>query len=253
MMTNDNDELVTATRPIAKNKWRKILPLLVVAVLAIAFFASGAQNYLNFEALEKNQEALQTWVARSFLIAILIYTAIYALSAAIPFFPGSSLLTIVGGFLFGQWAGTAAVVLGATIGSSLLFLAAKGIFGEALSNKAGGFVGKMEQGFREDELSYMFVLRLVPLFPFFAVNIAAGLLDVKFRNYFIGTLFGIIPGSFVFVSIGNAIGATFSAGDLSLQGILLQPPVLMSIIGLTILSLIPVIYKRFFKKQSAGA
>lgn len=242
-------EMTAAT---TKPLWQKMLPLVVVAGLALAFFLSPARQFVSFEQLETHQETLQGWVSDAFWPAILGFALLYATGSAIPFFPGSSALTIAGGFLFGLWAGTAAVVIGATAGSTLLFLAAKGIFGDMLREKAGGFIARMEQGFREDELSYMFVLRLVPLFPFFAVNIAAGVLGVKLRNYLIGTFFGIIPGTFVFVSIGNAIGATFEAESFSIGSVLTKPAVLLPIAGLILLALIPVVYKRFFRKNAVA-
>ncbi|MEO1137225.1 MAG: VTT domain-containing protein, partial [Pseudomonadota bacterium] len=150
-----------------------------------------------------------------------------------------------GGFLFGLWPGTPLIVVAATLGGMLIFLAAKTALGDMLSARAGGFAKRMEQGFREGELSYMFVLRLAPVFPFWAVNIVAGLMGVSFRNFMIGTFFGIIPGSFVYASIGAAAGAAFDAGEnISLTGVLFKPETLTPIVGLIVLALIPVFLKR---------
>ena len=121
----------------------------------------------------------------------------------------------------------------------------------SLADAPAALSKKMERGFHDNELSYMFLLRLVPVFPFWAINIAAGLLGVSTRNFFVGTLFGIIPGSFVYASIGNAAGAAFDAGtEVTLSGILFKPETLLPIIGLAVLALIPVILKRFSKSAA---
>lgn len=225
----------------------RIAPIALIAAALGLFFAFGLHRHFTLETLRENHGALTGWVDASPGRAIGIFMLAYAASVAISF-PGASILTVFGGFLFGLWPGVPVVVIAATIGAAIIFLAAKTALGDILSDRAGGFVKKMEKGFRENELSYMFVLRLAPVFPFWAINIAAGLLGVSARNFIIGTLFGIIPGSFVYISIGAAAGAAFDAGDdVSLSGILFQPETLLPIIGLVVLSLIPVLLKRFSK------
>ena len=116
--------------------------------------------------------------------------------------------------------------------------------GDILRAKAGPAIRRMEDGFRENELSYMFVLRLVPLFPFFLVNLAPAFLGVSLRSYVIATFFGIIPGTFVFTLVGNGLGAVFDAGGTPDFGIIFKPEILFPILGLALLALIPVAYKR---------
>ena len=137
------------------------------------------------------------------------------------------------------------IVVAATVGAAIVFLASKTALGGVLGKRVGGFAKRMEDGFRQGELSYMFILRLAPVFPFWGVNIAAGLLGVSLRNFLVGTFFGIIPGSFVYASIGAAAGAAFDAGeDVTLSGVLFKPETLIPIIGLIVLALIPVLLKR---------
>ncbi len=215
-----------------------------------AFFALGLHRYFTLDALRDNREALRAWVEAEPLIAMAIFVAAYAAAVAISF-PGASILTIFGGYLFGLWPGTPLVVLAATLGATIIFFAAKTALGDMLGRKAGGFAASMEQGFRDGELSYMFVLRLAPIFPFWAVNIGAGLMGVSLRNFLIGTFFGIIPGSFVYASIGAAAGAAFDAGeDISLAGVLLKPETLTPIAGMIVLALIPVFLKRKRTKEA---
>lgn len=232
------------------NKFKQFLPLGVIALALGAFFVSGAHEYFTLETLRENRIALNDWVGANPILSVLVFMAIYATAVAISF-PGASILTIFGGFLFGTALGSAAVIVAATIGALVIFLAAKGGLADILKSKAGGFASKLEAGFREDELSYMFLLRLMPVVPFWAANIASGLLGVKTRNYLIGTFFGIMPGSIVYTSIGNGVGAAFEAGDdVNLSGVLFQPAILFPIIGLILLALMPIIYKRFIKKTA---
>ncbi len=233
-----------------KSTVKRLLPILAVAVALAAFFALGLHRYFTLDTLRENRIALQDWVDASPVRAIAVFIAVYAAAVAISF-PGASILTIFGGYLFGLAVGVPAIVFAATLGATAIFLAAKTALADFLHDRAGGFVKKMEQGFHEDELNYMFVLRLIPAFPFWAINIAAGLLGVSLRNFVVGTFFGIIPGTFVYTSIGAAAGAAFDAGeDVTLSGILLQPQTLLPIVGLALLALLPVVLKRL-NKQAA--
>ncbi len=235
-----------------KSLLSRLWPVLIIGAALALFFAMGWQQYFSIDALRENREQLLAWRDQNFWQALLVFSAVYVAAVAISF-PGSSILTIFGGFLFGLWAGTGAVIISATLGAMIIYFVAKNFAAGFLQNKASGFIKKMEQGFRDDELSYMFLLRLVPAFPFWAVNIAAGLLGVKPRNYFIGTLFGIMPASFVYVSIGDGIGVAFDAGEnVPLSGILTQPAILLPMVGLVFLALLPIIIKRFFGKKPSA-
>ncbi len=241
---------MSASGSPSRSLLRRAAPLIVIAAALAGFFALGLHRYFTLDALRDNREALRDWVAGEPLRAMAIFAAAYAAAVAISF-PGASILTIFGGFLFGLWPGTPLIVFAATLGATIIFMASKTALGDMLSKKAGGFAARMEKGFREGELSYMFILRLAPVFPFWAVNIGAGLMGVSLRNFLIGTFFGIIPGSFVYASIGAAAGAAFDAGkDISLTGVLLKPETLTPIIGLIVLALIPVFLKRKSAKDT---
>jgi uncharacterized membrane protein YdjX (TVP38/TMEM64 family) len=140
-----------------------------------------------------------------------------------------------------------AAVIAATIGATLLFLAARTALGDVLRAKAGPGLRKLEDGFKRDALSYLLVLRLVPAFPFFLVNLAPAFLGVSLRTYLIGTFFGIMPGTFVFASVGAGLGAVFDRGERPDLSIILSPPVLLPLLALAALALVPVIWNRFKK------
>lgn len=177
------------------------------------------------------------------VLAVTLFVAIYAVSTATSL-PGGAILSIAGGFLFGSWLGTVWIVVGATIGATALYLVAKTAFGDALKTKAGPWLKKMEAGFQDNAFSYLLVLRLVPLFPFFVVNLVPALLGVRLRTYVVATFVGIIPGSFVFASVGAGLGSVFDAMEDFSPAAALTPEVITALVGLAVLSLVPVAYKK---------
>jgi uncharacterized membrane protein YdjX (TVP38/TMEM64 family) len=230
----------------------RLMPLVLLAAGLVAFFALGLQRYVTFETLAHHRETLLAWVADHGLTAPLAYIAAYILAVAFSL-PGGALLTITGGFLFGSVLGTACAVVGASIGATIVFLATRTAFGDLLRAKAGPAIQRMEEGFRRDAFSYLLVLRLVPLFPFFLVNLVPAFLGVKLRTYVAATILGIIPATFVFASVGNGLGAVFDAGhDPDIAGVLLKPSILVPILGLAVLALIPVAYRWWKQRQAAG-
>ncbi|MFZ5616389.1 MAG: TVP38/TMEM64 family protein [Pseudomonadota bacterium] len=221
----------------------RFLPLGVIALAAVAIFATGAYKYVSLDTLRDNRAALEAFVQERLLLAVIAYALAYVVMTALSL-PGATLMSLIGGFLFGPLLGTAAVVVGATIGAAIIFTAAKTAFGDALRSRAGPFARKMEDGFRKNAFSYLLLLRLIPLFPFFIVNIAPALFNVSLRTYFLATLIGIIPGAFAFVSAGAGLGAVLdSGGELQLSGLLTQPAVLTPIIALSVLAILPIALK----------
>ncbi|MBT5416284.1 MAG: TVP38/TMEM64 family protein [Rhodospirillaceae bacterium] len=230
---------------------RRFLPLAILVLGFVAFFALGLDTYISLDALREHREALQHWVAEGPVAAALLYILIYAAMTAFSV-PGGLLLTIAGGFLFGTLPGTAYAVLGATAGAVAVFLAARSAFGDFLRRRIkADMVRRMEEGFRRNALSYLLVLRLVPLFPFWMVNLVPAFLGVNLRTYLIGTFLGIIPGGFVYASVGNGLGAVFDAGGTPDLGIIFEPEILIPIIGLALLSLLPIAY-RMVRKARGG-
>jgi uncharacterized membrane protein YdjX (TVP38/TMEM64 family) len=176
------------------------------------------------------------------MAAVLIFIIGYIVAVALSL-PGAIWLTISGGFLFGTLFGTLYAVAAATIGAALVFILARYALGDYLRSKAGPTVRKMESGFRKNALSYLLFLRLTPVFPFWLVNLAAAFLGVRLSTFIIGTLFGIIPLSAIYASMGNGLGAVIDAGQLPDLSILYDPTIVGPLIGLAILALLPVAYK----------
>ncbi|MDJ0948335.1 MAG: TVP38/TMEM64 family protein [Alphaproteobacteria bacterium] len=230
---------------------RRGLPLAVMAAAIGAFFGLGLDQYVTFDALREHRELLTGFVSDHAIAAVAVFVVLYAVATALSL-PGGAVLSVTGGFLFGSVLGTAWIVIAATLGATALFLVAKTALGDALRSKAGPWLRKMEDGFRESALSYLLVLRLVPLFPFFIVNLVPAFLGVRLRTYVIATFVGIIPGAFVFASVGAGLGSVFDAmEDFTLVGVL-TPEIVTALVGLAALSLLPVVYKKL-KAQRADA
>src|SRR6516162_7268536 len=225
---------------------RRLVPLGLLVVAGIAFIVAGGHKYLSFAALSENRDWLCSLVTSWGIVAALLYVAVYGLLVALSV-PGAAVLTIAGGFLFGTWLGALCAVIGATVGATAIFLAARVGLG-SLVRRAGQFIGKLEAGFRADAFNYLLVLRLVPIFPFWLVNLVPALVGVRLTTYVLATFLGIIPGTFVYASLGNGLGSVVEEPDLA---ILFKPSLLVPIVGLALLALIPVGYKRWRAKKAA--
>lgn len=228
--------------------WRYLPLVLIVAVLA-AFFVFDLDRYLSFEELRRHREALGALVRDHAVLAAVGFIVVYAVATGVSL-PGGAVLTLAGGFLFGAVAGSIYVVIGATIGATALFLAARSALGDALHRRAGPAVRRMEKGFRDNALSYLLFLRLIPLFPFWLVNLVPAFLAVPLRTYVLGTFFGIIPGSIVYAAVGNGLGTVFDQGRTPDLSIIFKPEILLPILGLAVLALAPVAYKAIKGKAS---
>jgi uncharacterized membrane protein YdjX (TVP38/TMEM64 family) len=230
---------------------KRLLPLLLFFAAALLFWARGGGYYLSFAALAENQVWLNGLVARSGVVVGLGFMAVYAVATALSL-PGASILTVTAGLLFGIWLGALYAVIGATIGATAIFVAARAGFG-GLTGRGGPRARRLAAGFRADAFNYLLVLRLVPLFPFWLVNLVAAIAGMKLGPYMLGTFLGIIPGSFVYASIGNGLGDVVEAGRMPDLHILFRPGILLPIIGLAALALTPVLYKRWRGQQGSLA
>ena len=130
-----------------------------------------------------------------------------------------------------------------------MFLIAKTALGDPLRARAGATMKAMERGFRENALSYLFVLRLIPLFPFFLVNLVPAFLGMPLRSYLVATFFGIMPATFVFASVGDGLGAILDANQKPDVGIILRPEIFGPLLGLALLAMLPVLYKKFRRRR----
>jgi uncharacterized membrane protein YdjX (TVP38/TMEM64 family) len=224
----------------------RLIPIVVLIGGLITFFVLDLDKYVTLSALAENRQLLADWVHDNGTVAYVVYVAVYAVATAFSL-PAAAIITISGGFLFGPWLGGGLSVIGATLGAIALFLVARYAFADLLRERAGPAIRKIEAGFQENALSYMLFLRLIPAFPFFVVNLVPAFLGVGFGTYTVGTFFGIIPASLVYASLGDGFSAVVEKrGDINL-GIIFEPRFLLPIIGLAVLALIPIVYKKLKK------
>jgi uncharacterized membrane protein YdjX (TVP38/TMEM64 family) len=223
---------------------RRWLPLGLLLAAALGVYVSGVHRYLTIHALAAHRERLLAEVDALGPLApgafILCYAAVAALSI-----PGALFLTLTGGFLFGTLLGTLYNLIGATLGATAVFLIARTAFGEVLQRRAGPFLKKVEAGFREDAVSYLLVLRLVPLFPFWLVNLVPALFGIPLGAYVACTFFGMMPGALVYSSVGAGLGDLLDRGEKPNFRMIFEPHVLLPLLALGVLALLPVAYKRW--------
>jgi len=246
---------------------RRVLPLAILAALIALIISQGWHTALII-AIAENLQTLKSYIADNQALCLAAFMALYAVIVALSL-PIASILTVMGGMLFGWVVGGTATVVAATLGATAIFLLAKSSIGEALAAKAGPWLSKLRDGFQENALSYLLFLRLVPAFPFWLVNLAPALLGVRLRDYVVGTFLGIIPGTFadafagrVFESVivaayeqyatcVSAKGAENCALSLDLSTLITRDLVI-AIAALGVVALIPVFLKKWRSRRAAN-
>lgn len=232
----------------ARPRWLRWLPLIVLGSGLALFFTLGGHRFVGFEQIKLHREMLKTWVVHWGLGAAIAYALGYAVMTAFSI-PGGALATLVGGFLFGAVAGTAISVVGGTLGAVALFLAARTAIGGLLRERAGPALRRMEEGFRRNAFSYLLGLRLIPVFPFWLVNLVPAFCGVGLRTYVLATLIGIVPGTFIYASVGAGLDNFLEeGGDMPDLGIIFTPRYLLPILGLAALALLPAAWKWFRRR-----
>ncbi|WGH79265.1 TVP38/TMEM64 family protein [Jannaschia ovalis] len=237
------------TTETEKRGWTRYLPIALIAAVAV----TGAvllRDQLSFAALAENREALLAFRDANYLLTALGFIAAYIVIVAFSL-PGAAIATLTGGFLFGLFPGVLFNAGAATIGALAIFLAARHGFGDRLAARmeaSGGAVARIKEGIREDETSYLFVMRLIPAVPFFVANLIPAFLGVSTWKYAVTTFFGILPGGLVYTWVGAGLGEVFARGETPDLGIIFEPQILGPILGLIALALLPVIVKKFRRK-----
>ncbi len=224
---------------------KRIAPLALIGLAAVAGFVF-LRDVLSFEALAENREALLAFRDTHYVATVLWFSLAYILVVALSL-PGASVLTLLGGFLFGLFPGALYIIIAATIGAAVIFLAAKSGLGDALQerlDKSSGAITRIRNGIREDEISYLLLMRLIPAVPFFAANLVPALVGVSLRNFVWTTFVGIIPGSVAFTWIGAGLSDVIARGETPSLDIIWQWYVIGPISALCLLSALPIILKR---------
>jgi uncharacterized membrane protein YdjX (TVP38/TMEM64 family) len=219
----------------------KIMMLISIALLVALFFFLGLGRYLTLASLKANRAALVEFYANHRFVMAAVFIAVYIVQTALSL-PGAAVLSLAAGAVFGVVRGALYVNIGATIGATLAFLVARYLFRDAIQKKFGSRLETMNRELEHSGFNYLLFLRLVPVFPFFLINLAAGLTKIPLRTFFLGTVVGIIPGNFVFCNAGASLATITSMSDIA------APRVLGSFALLGLFALIPVVYRKFIRK-----
>ncbi len=256
-MTNLPKSAGLASRSSLMKRW---LPVIILLAVLAGFFASGLNQRLTLDELALNYAGLSAFVAENTVVAVLVTTVLYLVAVAASF-PAAWLLTVAIGMVFGWVAGAGTVVVGATLGASVLFLAARSLLAGFYRDKAGVRLKLMADGFNGNAVNYMLFLRLAPVFPFLLVNVVPAILGLRFSTYLWTTAVGIIPGTIVYAYAGEGLrsiisdraeacvagsppcGQAFSASDI------VTLEMLIAFTLLALLSLLPVLVKRFMSQK----
>jgi uncharacterized membrane protein YdjX (TVP38/TMEM64 family) len=233
-----NSSATASSSPVSAA--RSITGKLIVAACLLAglaaFFLLDLNRYLSLDTIKTNRDRLLAYTDEHYLSAVLIFILLYITQAALSL-PGSALFTLTGGFLFGAIAGTLYANLGATGGASLAFLAARYLFHDWVEARWGRRLAVFQRGFAHNAFGYLITLRLMPIFPFFIINLLSGLTKTPLRTFVAATSLGIIPGGFVYAYAGRQLGTINRLADVA------SPRVLVAFTLLGLLALAPTVYR----------
>jgi uncharacterized membrane protein YdjX (TVP38/TMEM64 family) len=229
----------TAPAPPPKRRlWLRWAPLAVIGALFVALIASGALKRLSLASLAAHRAELHHFVTQHPVESVAAYLGLYVL-VIIACAPGLSALTLAGGFLFGPFLGGLAALTALNVGAAVVFLACRTAFGDWAANRAGATMARIEAGFARDAFSYLLALRLMPVAPFFMVNVAAGLARVRLPTFLLATLIGSAPSAFIFASLGAGLERMFHRHARLDASLILNPTVAPALAALAVLSLAP--------------
>jgi uncharacterized membrane protein YdjX (TVP38/TMEM64 family) len=233
-------------RPILRDK--RVWAIVVLACLVAGLRWSGLADHLSLDTIRTHRGTLQAWVTGHPVIAALGYVGVYVVAVALSL-PGAVFLTLAGGFLFGAVAGTLLTVLAATLGATLVFLFARILVGTEALARFGPAAAALASGIRRDAASYLLVLRLVPVFPFFLVNLVPALVGVPLWTYAATTFVGIIPATAVFSITGAGLGTILDRGETLSPSSILTPQIIAGLCGLALLSLVAIPLRRWLSRS----
>ncbi len=229
------------------NITRFILPAILLIGLG-AFFLAGGTQFLRFEALTAHYGTLKSLIADRFILACILYALAYCLAVAFSL-PIALPLTIAGGALLG-WLAAPIIIIAATIGACIVFLAARTIFADLLRARAGGFFARLEAGFLRDDFSYLLAMRLIPAAPFWVINIVPAFTGMKLRRYALATAIGIFPGTFIYVWVARGFDHVLAAGQTPDLSLFASPHIFGPLVTLGLLSILPIILRKLKRAKT---
>ena len=243
----------------ARLRLPRLLPLVLLAAAALMVVAMGWHRALSLESLVRHREEIDAFVAGNRAVALAAFGAIYVAAVALSL-PGAVVLTISGGLVFGTVAGAAVAVVAATIGATLLFLIARSAVGGWVVRRVGPLAERLAENFRRDAFSYILFLRLVPVFPFWIVNLVPALCGAGLAPFVAATAIGVVPATIAFAFLGTGLDSVIAAQAATYQACLAAgepdchldfdlkavatPELIGAIAVLSLVALVPIVLKR---------
>lgn len=243
-----------ATEAGERSRLRRFVPLAVIAALIAVAYARGWYSQMSLATVAESRDALQAYVDRNYLLSLVGFVLFYVVVTAASI-PVATMLTILGGCLFGWLVGGLAAAVGATTGAALIFLAARSACGTCLRSRVAGFADRLACGFENNAFGYLLVLRLAPFIPFCVVNVAPALFKVRSRTFVAATAIGILPGAFAYASLGHGVDSVVQAAqragrDATLSD-LVTPEIMMALGGLTLIALAALVIRVSATRRTA--
>jgi uncharacterized membrane protein YdjX (TVP38/TMEM64 family) len=226
---------------------RRFGPAILIVVLVIAAFASGLTRHLSLHELRDRRDLLQGLVHTHPILSVAAYVGVYAVVITLCL-PAAMVMTLSGGFLFGPWIGGLAASIGCTLGGVVVFLVCRTAAGDVLRRRAGPQVAQIEDEVRRDAFFYIVSLRLFPIMPYWLATLALGFIELPLSTYLIASYVGIVPISFVYAGLGSSLSAIFARHEHADFHMVAQPQVFLPLLGLAILSIIPVVVRRYRRR-----
>jgi uncharacterized membrane protein YdjX (TVP38/TMEM64 family) len=220
----------------------KILILLIITSIIAAFFILDLQQYATLDYIKEQQYALQNYLHQNFFVSLAVFGFIYIIITAFSL-PAATILTLLGGALFGFITGLIMVSFASSIGASCAFLMARFLLKDSVQEKYGKYLKNINEGFKREGAFYLFAMRLVPIIPFFVINILMGITPIKARIFYLVSQIGMLPGTAVYVYAGTELGKIKTLSDISSPSLLL---------AFTLLGLFPIIARKslnFLRKE----
>jgi uncharacterized membrane protein YdjX (TVP38/TMEM64 family) len=234
--------------PVANKKFvMRCLPLVFIFCGLFCFFYFRLDTYINFQTLKEHRQFLAGWTQEHYLLAVCLYMIFYV-ATILCAIPSSIFFSLTAGFLFGTIFGFLYAMVSAIIGAAIFFLLIRSSLAEWLAEKLGKKLQHFEVGFQENAFNYILTMRLIPIFPFFIVNIASAILGVRLFSFLAATFLGIIPASMIYVSLGHGLGKIFDHHQTPNIEVIFQPHIFMPLIFMAVLALLPVFYKKIIYK-----
>ena len=224
------------------NLMKKIIILITIASCAASFFVFDLNHYFTLSYIKESREVFNAYYTENKIFTVAIYMVIYIAVTALSL-PGAAVMTLAGGALFGFIVTLIAVSFASTIGATLACFVSRYILRDWVEKKFGNRLASVNEGIEREGIFYLFMLRLIPVFPFFVINLIMGLTRIKLFTFYWVSQIGMLAGTAVYVNAGKEIGKIDSLSGIISPGLIISF-VVLGIFPLTVKKIINVVQTR---------